>query len=165
MKTETHPDRNEDPITGEPGSHPLGVGVGTTAGAATGATVGALGGPIGVAVGAVVGGIAGAAAGKSVAEGVNPTEEEAYWRENHSSQEWADDEYTYDDYAPAYRAGYEGPGRYQTSWDRAESKIESEWNELKADSRLNWEKAKHATRAGWHRVERAIPGDADGDGR
>jgi hypothetical protein len=28
-----------------------------------------------------------------------------------------------------------------------------------------WDDAKHATRAAWHRVERAVPGDADGDGR
>ena len=27
-----------------------------------------------------------------------------------------------------------------------------------------WEKAKQATRDAWHRVERALPGDADGDG-
>jgi hypothetical protein len=35
-------DRNEDPITGEPGSHPVGVGVGTAGGAAAGAAVGAV---------------------------------------------------------------------------------------------------------------------------
>ena len=35
----------------------------------------------------------------------------------------------------------------------------------KGKSRLNWEEAKDASRAAWHRVERAIPGDADGDGR
>jgi hypothetical protein len=36
---------------------------------------------------------------------------------------------------------------------------------MRGDSRLDWEEAKHAVRAGWHRVERALPGDADGDGR
>jgi len=61
--------------------------------------------------------------------------------------------------------GYEGVGRHGTTWDKAEDKLESEWDESKGESRLNWEKAKHATKAGWHRVERAIPGDADGDGR
>ena len=158
-------DRNEDPLTGEPGAHPIGVGVGTTGGALTGATVGAAGGPVGVVVGAVVGGIVGAVAGKSVAEGINPTEEDAYWRDNHSSQAWADGSYTYDDYSPAYRMGYEGPGRHQRSWEESESSLESEWNDIKGESRLTWEKAKDATKAGWHRVERALPGDADGDGR
>ena len=165
MKLEDTPDRNEDPITGEPGSHPLGVGVGTTGGAAAGAVVGSVAGPVGTVAGAVVGAIAGAAAGKSVAESVNPTVEDAYWRENHPSQEWADDDYEFEDYHPAYKMGYEGPGRYRSSWDLAEDKLEAEWDEFKGDSRLNWEKARHATKAGWHRVERAIPGDADGDGR
>ena len=56
-------DLNADPITGEPGSHPVGTGVGTTAGAIAGAAVGSLGGPIGAAIGGVAGAIAGAAAG------------------------------------------------------------------------------------------------------
>src|SRR5204863_3392131 len=42
------PDANRDPITGEPGSHPVGTAVGGAGGAATGAAVGgALGGPVG----------------------------------------------------------------------------------------------------------------------
>ena len=164
MNTKDTPDRNEDPITGAAGSHPVGVGVGTAGGATAGAALGSVAGPVGTVVGAVVGGVAGAAAGKSVAESVNPTVEDTYWRENHRNQEWADDSYGFDDYHPAYRMGYEGPARHRTSWDDAEDKLEAEWEEFKGESRLNWEKAKHATKAGWHRVERALPGDADGDG-
>ncbi|WP_035612384.1 hypothetical protein [Haloferula sp. BvORR071] len=157
--------RNEDPITGEPGSHPVGVGVGTAGGATAGAAIGAVGGPVGAVVGAVVGGIAGAAAGKAGAEAVNPTEEASYWRENHARQEWADPEYSYDDYDPAYRAGYEGAASRGTTWEDAEPHLAREWDQTKGGSRLTWEKAKHAVRAGWHRVERRLPGDADGDGR
>jgi hypothetical protein len=40
-----------------------------------------------------------------------------------------------------------------------------EWDRVKGSSRLTWDQAKSASRAAWHRVERAIPGDADGDGR
>lgn len=157
--------RNEDPITGEPGSHPLGVGVGTTAGAAAGAGIGAVGGPVGAAVGAVVGGVAGALAGKAGAEKVNPTVEVDYWRDQHPRQDYADSAYTFDDdYAPAYRMGWEGPDRYNSSFDAAESAMRDDWEERKDKSRLNWENAKHAVRAGWHRVERRLPGDADGDG-
>src|ERR1043166_752127 len=73
-------DSNPDPITGEPGSHPIGVGVGGGSGAAAGAAVGgAVGGPIGAAVGGVVGAVAGGLAGKGVAEKIDPTVEEAYW--------------------------------------------------------------------------------------
>ena len=73
---------NADPITGEPGAHPVGTGLGAVGGAATGATVGALGGPVGAVVGGAVGAVVGGLAGKGAAEVVNPTEEEAYWRAN-----------------------------------------------------------------------------------
>ncbi len=165
METANTPDRNEDPITGEPGSHPVGVGVGTAGGAAAGAAVGAVGGPVGAAVGAVVGGVAGAYAGKGVAENIDPTVEEAYWRENHPNQEWANDpDNTYADYEPAYRYGYTQAAARGSKWDENESDLEKDWDEFKGKSRLKWEKAKNATRAGWHRVESRLPGDADGDG-
>jgi hypothetical protein len=166
MKTkdeEARDARNEDPITGEPGSHPVGVGVGTAA--ATGAAVGAAGGPVGAVIGTVIGGIAGAAAGKAGGEAVNPTVEEAYWRDQHPRQDYAESEFTYDeDYAPAYRLGWEGPNRYNTNLDTADSALRNDWEERKGKSRLDWERAKHAVRAGWHRVERRLPGDADKDG-
>ena len=76
-------DANPDAITGEPGSHPVGAGLGAAAGgAAAGAAAGVVGGPVGAAVGAVVGGIAGGLAGKGVAEQIDPTQEDAYWRAN-----------------------------------------------------------------------------------
>lgn len=157
--------RNEDPITGEPGSHPVGVGVGTAAGAATGGAIGAVGGPVGAAVGAVVGGVAGAFAGKAGGEAVNPTVEDTYWREQHPRQDYAESDFTYeDDYAPAYRLGWEGPARYGTNLDTADSALRADWEERKGKSRLDWERAKHAVRAGWHRIERRLPGDADNDG-
>ena len=50
MTNETR-DMNRDPITGAPGSHPLGTGVGATGGAVAGGLVGAPFGPIGMLVG------------------------------------------------------------------------------------------------------------------
>ena len=155
MKTkdeEARDARNEDPITGEPGSHPVGVGVGTAAGAAAGGAIGAAGGPVGAAVGAVVGGIAGAAAGKAGGEAVNPTVESAYWREQHPRQDYADSEYTYEDYEPAYRMGWEGPARHGTNFEAARSAMQNDWEARRGNSRLDWDRAKHAVRAGWHRV-------------
>jgi hypothetical protein len=128
MNTEPTRDRNEDPITGEPGSHPLGVGVGTAGGAAAGAAVGAMAGPIGSVVGAVVGGVAGAVAGKGIAEGIDPTEHAAYWRENHGTQEWASNDTTYEDYEPAYRMGYERrAAEHDGRWEDKESELGSDW--------------------------------------
>lgn len=76
-------DKNRDPMTGEPGSHPVGTGVGAAvggvggaaAGAATGAAMGTAGaGPIGTGIGAVAGAVIGGAAGHGTAEGLNPTQ-------------------------------------------------------------------------------------------
>ena len=56
-----------DPITGEPGAHPLGVGAGALAAGAAGAAIGAVLGPIGVLVGATVGAVVGGLAGHEAA--------------------------------------------------------------------------------------------------
>ena len=47
-------DMNRDPLTSEPGAHPIGTAVGSTGGAVAGAAAGILGGPVGMAVGGVV---------------------------------------------------------------------------------------------------------------
>src|ERR1035437_9999177 len=110
MKTYIDKDKasNPDPITKAPGSHPVGTGIGAVAGgAAAGAAVGTVAGPVGTIAGAAVGAVVGGLAGKGVAEMVNPTIEDAYWRENHSRQAYAKGR-LYDDYGPAYRIGYEG---------------------------------------------------------
>ncbi len=68
-------DANRDPITGEPGSHPVGTGLGAAAGgAAAGAAVGTVAGPVGTGIGAAVGAVAGGLAGKAAGEHFNPTE-------------------------------------------------------------------------------------------
>ena len=170
----TSRDSNPDPITGAPGSHPIGTGVGAAGGGAAGAAAGAAIGaamsgpaaPIGGAIGAVIGAVAGGLAGKGVAESVNPTDEDAYWRNEHKNRPYYEQNYTYDEYAPAYRYGWESRSKYQgRKFDEVESDLGRDWDRQKGSSSLGWEKAKHATRDAWHRVERAIPGDADRDGR
>ena len=68
------PETNPDPITGAPGAHPVGVGLGAAAGGlAAGAAAGTLAaGPIGTVVGAAVGALVGGLAGKGAAEAMNP---------------------------------------------------------------------------------------------
>lgn len=124
--TEENSDLNLDPITGEPGAHPVGTGVGAAAGGATGAAIGAIAGPLGAAVGTVIGALAGGFAGKSVAEVVDPTAEDAFWRANHANQFYAGDDYTFDDYADAYRVGYAGfePGK---SFEEKEADLQLEY--------------------------------------
>jgi hypothetical protein len=163
------PDANRDPLSGEPGAHPVGTGVGAAGAGAAGAAIGgAVGGPVGAVVGAVVGSVAGGLAGKQVAESIDPTVETAYWRENYKSRPYYESTYTYDDYDPAYQTGYQGYSRYVgtgRTYEQVEPELRQDYERNYGSGRLSWEKAQHATRDAWNRVERAIPGDADRDGR
>ena len=159
-------DTNADPITGAPGAHPVGTGVGAVGGGATGAAIGSAAGPIGTVAGAVIGAVVGGLAGKGVAEMVDPTAEDAYWRDNYSKETYGKSGLGYDEYEPAYRTGYTGYGKHAgKKWDDVENDLEHDYEKAKGNSSLAWSDAKHATKAAWHKVERALPGDADGDGR
>ncbi len=159
-------DANRDPITKAPGAHPVGTGVGAAGGAVAGAAVGAVAGPIGAAVGLVAGAVVGGLAGKGVAEKIDPTVEDGYWKDNYSKRSYAEKNISYDNYQPAYRTGYEGVTRYPgKKFEEVEKDLQRDYDKSKGNSNLTWEKAKHATCDAWHRVERVLPGDADGDGR
>ena len=145
-------DLNRDPITDEPGAHPVGTGVGATGGAVAGATVGAVGGPIGMAVGGVIGAVVGGLAGKAAGEAINPTAEEAHWRDNYDKEPYYEKGRTYDDYAPAYRLGMTGRTQHD-DWDAAEPELASQWESNKGQSGLSWEQAQPASRAAWDRVD------------
>ncbi|CAN5569165.1 hypothetical protein BH10PLA2_BH10PLA2_14610 [soil metagenome] len=165
---------NRDPLTGEPGAHPVGAGVGAAAGgaaagaalgaagaaiaggAAAGSALGAAAGPIGVVVGAIAGGVAGGLAGKGVAEQIDPTVEGAYWKEHHQSRPYYKPGMSYnDDYLPAYQYGWESR---RTSSGRSYSEVEPElrknWSTGKAKSKLEWEHASQAIRDAWERAGR-----------
>lgn len=158
-------DTNPDAITGAPGSHPVGTGIGAAAGgaagtvggiaaaAAVGATAGSaaapgLGTAIGGAIGAVVGAVAGGYAGKAIAEAIDPTAEDAYWRDEHRNRGYYDANYDYDtDYGPAYRTAVDSyntsPGK---SYAEAEAELRERWNRDRGQSRLDWSHASQAMR-------------------
>jgi len=132
--TTEDPALNRDPITGEPGAHPVGTGMGAAAGGATGAAIGSIAGPIGAVVGVVVGAVAGGLAGKGVAESIDPSAEDAYWREHHFEQSFAKDR-AYEDYLPAYRSGYSGYREGKTFEEReADLRMEYEGGPQKAEA-------------------------------
>ncbi len=154
-------DANRDPISGTPGAHPVGTGVGAAGGAAAGAAIGAVGGPIGAAVGLVAGAVAGGLAGKGVAEKIDPTVEDGYWKSKYSTRTYADKNVSYDAYRPAYRTGYEGYTRYPgKKYDEVEADLQRDYEKSRGNSSLSWDKAKLATRDAWQRVEKAVPGKA-----
>lgn len=147
--------RNPDPITGEAGAHPVGTGVGAAAAGAAGAAIGATAGPIGAVVGAVVGSVIGGLVGKSAAEAVNPTVEEGYWREHYRSRPYVRDDYSYEDYHPAYRTGYEGYTRYAgRPYKEVEPELRHAYEAQYPSSSLTWDDAQYATRDAWDRAER-----------
>lgn len=163
-------DANRDPITGAAGSHPVGTGIGAAAGGlAAGAAAGTVAGPVGTVIGAVAGAVVGGLMGKGVAEMIDPTAEEAYWRDNYASRPYVEGG-SFEDYGPAYRYGVDTYPTYAgRDFDEVEPTLARDWESHRGSSRLGWENAKHATRDSWQRlsdtIERAVPGDSDRDGK
>ncbi|MBC5764858.1 ferritin-like domain-containing protein [Ramlibacter albus] len=151
-------DLNQDPITGEPGAHPVGTGLGSAGGAVAGATVGAIGGPIGAAVGGVAGAVLGGLAGKRAAEAIDPTAEEAHWRQHHTKEPYYEQGRSFDDYLPAYRMGLTGRTEYGDDWLSVEDRLEEQWGKERGTSTLEWDKARHPARAAWDRADSLIKG-------
>ena len=144
---------NADPITGENGAHPVGVGIGSAGGATVGAVIGSMAGPVGTAVGAAVGGVAGGLTGKELAEDVNPTAEDAYWREHYAARVYVPSGVPYERYRAAYRFGWEGSGRYgELDWEHAEPRLHEDWRKAGGESVLEWPKASPAVHDAWRRV-------------
>jgi hypothetical protein len=155
-------DTNPDAITGAPGSHPVGTGIGAAAAGAAGAAIGSVipgaGTAVGGVIGAVVGAVAGGYAGKAAAEAIDPTAEMDYWRENHKSRPYYNESYSFeDDYAPAYRFGYESRSRYQNQ-NRSEldDDLRSEWESTRGQSKLDWNQASMAVDDSWARYDEAM---------
>ena len=148
--------RNEDPISGETGAHPIGTGLGAAlGGAAAGAAVGTVAGPVGTVVGTVVGGIAGAYAGKGIAENIDPTVEEEYWKNEFNKRPYFSDGRSFNDYAPAYRAGWEAyEPQAATTWQEREAFARQRWESEGGAPTLTWDEAKLASEDAYNRAHR-----------
>ncbi|HMN96231.1 MAG TPA: hypothetical protein PKC43_07950 [Phycisphaerales bacterium] len=160
-----------DPISGAPGARPVGTGIGAAAGGAAGAGIGAVaGGPVGAAIGAVTGAVAGGLAGKGVAARLDPAEEETFWRDVYESRPYVDPRFTYEDYGPAYRYGWERWASRENPkirFDDLEEDLRDGWERAKRASRLTWAQARDAAQESWKRVSERFGPDAlraDDDG-
>ena len=92
--------------------------------------------------------------------------EDRHWRETYASRPYARSGSTYDEYRPAYQYGTDAAHRYRgRRWEDVEGNLERGWHETRGSSGSAWQDIKEAVRDAWHRVERALPGDADRDGR
>ncbi len=166
MKKSQH-DANLDPITGTPGSHPVGTGVGAVTGGViggvgVGAAVGTVAGPVGTlvggAAGAVVGGVAGGLAGKAVAEEIDPTVEHGYWRSVYETRPYAKKGTGYDQYAAAYQYGWESRVNAKDgTFEEHEPKLARGWSAHQGSSKLTWEHARPAAKDSWQRIGNRKP--------
>jgi uncharacterized protein YcfJ len=164
------PDQNPDAITGAPGSHPVGTGVGAAAAGAAGTAMGMAAGAaagsvipgpgtiIGGAIGAVVGAVAGGLAGKGVAEAINPTEEDAYWRGELQNRPYYSQGTDYNEYEPAYRYGYTAAALNQNrSWDDVQNDLGGGWEQYRGtNSNMDWDRAQQPARDAWDRASNKI---------
>jgi uncharacterized protein (TIGR02284 family) len=150
-------DPNLDPISKEPGSHPVGTGIGAAmGGVAGGAAAGVVAGPAGAVVGGVAGAIAGGMGGKEAAEALDPTAAEAWWRDRHTLEPYYEMGRPFDDYAPAYRLGVEGRRDYPGSFEEAEMRLADRWDTYRGRSTLDWPQARQASRAAWNRAHEQV---------
>ncbi|KAM3089743.1 hypothetical protein ACKFKG_32430 [Phormidesmis sp. 146-35] len=145
-----------DPITGEPGAHPVETGLGA-AGAGTIGTIvgGAVGGPIGAVVGAAIGAIGGGLLGKETAEVIDASLEHEHWRAHHTSRPYIEAGRTFDDYAPAYQTGYEAFSRHGNTgktFDEIEPELRSEYGETHGKTGLAWDKVKPAAQDAYRKL-------------
>ena len=91
--------------------------------------------------------MAGALAGDRIAEQIEASAEEAYWRENYSTRPYVTSEATFSEYRPAYRYGVDAHRRFEgQSFEQVEAELMHEWDGVKGTSSLTWEGAKDAAR-------------------
>ena len=141
---------NADILTGEPGSHPIGTGIGTVAAASVGALIGTAAGPAGTVsgavIGAVVGGILGAKTGKDIAEDINPTQAglEAKWLKHHSGSIYGKS-HSYESFRNAYQYGHNARvSAPKKQFHEVESDLITGWNSNSGTNLLEWERVREA---------------------
>ncbi len=122
-------------------------------GAVAGATLGSVGGPVGAIAGAVVGGLSGAKTAESIA--IDTAAENHYWQGAYKTRPYTLSDSDFDDYEPAYRAGYDLPEDIyldnDATFENTEPMLRKKY-ESDPDVRLPWDSARPATKDAFERV-------------
>ena len=86
------------------------------------------------------------------------TEQQAsYWRDQYRNEPYVTKGQKYDEYAPAYRTGYEGRSQYAGQrFDDVENNLKRDYESNRGTSALGWDKAKQACRAAWDRADQFV---------
>lgn len=91
------------------------------------------------------------------------TEQEAsYWRSEYQNEPYVAQGERFDEYAPAYRTGYEGRSQYAGQrFDDVQDNLKRDYENNRGDSTLGWDKAKQACRAAWDHSEKSLSPQTD----
>jgi hypothetical protein len=145
--------RNADPITDEPGSHPIETGIGAVAaGASAGLVAGAVAGPLAAAAGVAAGAIAGGYLGKQMGEMIDPTAVDEFLRENFESRPYVQAGDSYEDFRKAYRYGGLAESKYGDSGlDLTCESLCKEWENIEGNE-MPWSRASGAVQDGYDRA-------------
>lgn len=94
-----------------------------------------------------------------------PEQQASYWREQYRHEPYVSKSEKYDDYAPAYRIGYEGRSQYAGQrFDDVENDLRRDWENTRgSSSKLGWDKASQACRAAWDRADQFSAVSAQSD--
>lgn len=146
--------RNADPLTDQPGSHPIETGVGAVVGGvASGLAVGTLtAGPLGAVAGAIVGGAAaGGLAGKGIGELLDPTTEDNWIRDYFNRKDTQPTEDQLAAQRRAFRFGLAAQARYPGKmFSEVETNLRRGWEE--SGETASWSNVADAVRAGFDRT-------------
>lgn len=78
---------------------------------------------------------------------------EAYWREHHAKQSYAQKDSPYEHYTPAYRLGHEAAIEHAgQNFEEIEDDLALNYERARADSPLPWDQARPAVKAAWDRL-------------
>jgi hypothetical protein len=83
----------------------------------------------------------------------DPKQEEAYWREHHHKQPFAEKSRGYEDYAAAYRTGYEGVNKYAgKNYDDVEDSLAQDYERSQPGAAIPWDTVRPAVKAAWDKL-------------
>src|SRR2546427_137923 len=86
-------------------------------------------------------------------EAVNPTVEDAYWRDAYQSEPYYVAGRSYEEYRPAYELGWNAAAaRRDADFDAFDAEWERVWTTRRGASHLDWDQARPAARAAWARA-------------
>lgn len=98
--------------------------------------------------GAASDGVAGAAVA------INPTAEEAFWKETYNGEPYYVEGRSFEDYAPGYRTGWEGRVSHDgRTFEQAEPELKAAYEVVTSELGSSWQDARPAARAAWNRVD------------